>query len=983
MSRSCFREPNEILLAIVLLIPAFFLLRAAPCTGEDFPAIFNNEADKTAQPMNPEKAASTMMLPDGFKAKVFASEPDVRNPIAMAWDKRGRMWVAENYTYSDRSQHFDLSLRDRVIILHDTDGDGVADDRRVFTDNVQMLTSLEVGHGGVWLMCPPKMLFIPDANEDGIPDGPPKVVLDGFKVSKSNYHNFANGLRWGPDGWLYGRCGHSCPGNLGLPGTPEEQRVPIDGGMWRYHPKRQSVEVLCHGTVNPWGHDWDKNGELFYINTVIGHLWHVVPGAHFEESFGESLNPLVYERLDMIADHYHFDTAGTWQQSRDGAANSLGGGHAHIGMMIYQNDVWPATYRDRLFTLNMHGLRANVESIRRQGSGYVASHEPDFLISKDPFFRGIEINVGPDGQAYILDWSDTGECHDHTGVHRTSGRIFKIEYRGSKTSAIPFTKPRCMAGQGGLPKIWRAYQDGTLEVNELISLLSHSDEHIRVWGIRLLTDHWPLDTIHGPLPNVSYPDSPDVTRALMQAARRDDSGLVHLALASTLQRIPVDRRSELALELVRHARYAGDRNLPAMVWFGLMPLVEQRPRDLVEIARECLWPKTLMWITRGIASQSDEHPEYLDALLAAACEFPQQLQESVLAGMSQEFNGWLRVSKPKNWAKFSRGQVAKANSDSVRQLNVLFGDGRDVDELRNMVLDKKLRVKNRQAALETLIRAKPADLRNICEQVLDQRDLNAVAAKGLSTFDDPAVGRRMASMYRRFHVKDRPGLIEILVSRANFAEALLNQMRAEKNPIPAGDLSAFHARQILSFKKKRLSDKLAKVWGTIRDSPIDRQQLIDQWKTRLTPVALAGAQLGQGRLLFKKTCSQCHRLYGDGERVGPDLTGAQRSSLDYLLTNILDPNAAVGKDYRMTTVLLKDGRQLNGLVVTKNQKVVVLQTQNNQVTLSIEEISDISETQLSSMPQGLLTNLSADDVRNLVGYLMHSTQVPLPKESNR
>ena len=183
-------------------------------------------------------------LPKGFTAQIFAAEPDVMNPIAMDWDHRGRMWVAENFTYAERSKRFDLALRDRVIILQDKDGDGVAETRKVFLDNVQMLTSVAVGRGGVWLMCPPQVLFVPDADGDDVPDGPPVVVLDGFTVADANYHNFANGLRWGPDGWLYGRCGHSCPGRIGVPGTPDEKRVPLEGGIWRFQPERKVVEAL-------------------------------------------------------------------------------------------------------------------------------------------------------------------------------------------------------------------------------------------------------------------------------------------------------------------------------------------------------------------------------------------------------------------------------------------------------------------------------------------------------------------------------------------------------------------------------------------------------------------------------------------------------------------------------------------------------------------------------------------------------------------
>src|SRR6266849_609884 len=233
------------------------LLTVSSLAASEFPTPYNTEPDKS-EPMPASEAAAKKKLPPGFKATVLAAEPDVQTPNAMAWDGRGRLWVAENYTYAERGMKFDLHLRDRVLIFEDKDGDGRFDSRRVFTDEVQMLTSIEVGHGGVWLMCPPRLIFIPDRDSDDVPDGAPEVVLDGFTVPSENYHNFANGLRFGPDGWLYGRCGASSPGDIGVPGTPEEKRVPMRGTMWRYHPQRKVVEALSSGTTNPWGHDWNE-----------------------------------------------------------------------------------------------------------------------------------------------------------------------------------------------------------------------------------------------------------------------------------------------------------------------------------------------------------------------------------------------------------------------------------------------------------------------------------------------------------------------------------------------------------------------------------------------------------------------------------------------------------------------------------------------------------------------------------------------------
>ena len=945
---------------------------------DDFPTIVNNEADTDAEPMPASESAATMRLPSGFQAKVFASEPQVQNPIAMAWDTAGRLWVAENYTYSDRSQHFDLSMRDRVITLRDTDGDGHADERHVFTDKVQMLTSVEVGHGGVWLMCPPQLLFIPDRDANGVPDGPPQVMLDGFTVARSNYHNFANGLRWGPDGWLYGRCGHSCPGRLGTPGTPDSHRIPIDGGIWRYHPKRRTVEVLCHGTVNPWGHDWDEHGELFFVNTVIGHLWHLMPGAHFKESFGESANPLIFERLDMIADHYHYDRTGTWHQSRAGAANSLGGGHAHMGTMIYQGNAWPEPYRGKLFTLNMHGLRANVESVVRQGCGYVASHEPDFLISKDPFFRGLDISSGPDGQVYMIDWSDTGECHDHTGVHRTSGRIYKIEFSGTESDVASFSKPMCLSGDGLLPKIWKGFQSGELEQADLFEYLNDNDEHVRVAALRLLTDHWPFDTVRGPLKHFEYPDEPQTLAKLTQLASGDPSGLVQLALASTLQRLPIQQRPQLAAKLLQQERFAGDRSFPSMVWYGLTPLVEEAPDVLARLAVNCRLPTTMRWMARALAANSKSHPQSFDRLLASALRFDKSMQESVLRGIEAAFEGWLDADKPEHWSEFESCAAAKENPELVRKLSLLFGNQRALDEMREIVHDPKRSLKTRQSALESLIRKRPDDLRNICESLLDQRELNATAAHGLSLFDQGDVGTILAEKYFRFHPKDRPTVIEILVSRVSFANALLDQMEHSERPIPRQDISAYQARQIIAFDHQSLSEKLTRTWGSIRKTPLYRKEAMDHWKTRLTPEILSNADLSKGRMLFNKTCSQCHQLYGEGHKIGPDLTGSQRSSLDYLLTNILDPSSVVGKDYRMSIVLTADGRVLNGLVVAENDHTLVMQLQNSKVTLSRDDLVEQKITSLSPMPEGLFNALDENSVRDLIAYLMSPVQVTLP-----
>ncbi len=907
-----------------ILISLFIVSSAL---AADFPALYNSEPGNPS-PMSPQDALKALKLPEGFKATLFAAEPDVQNPIGMAWDAKGRMWVAENYTYAERAKRFDLGLKDRVIILEDKDWDGKAETRKIFTEDVQMLTSVEVGRGGVWLMCPPQVLFIPDRNNDDIPDGEPEVVLDGFTVAQANYHNFANGLRFGPDGWLYGRCGHSCPGKLGIPGTPEEQRVPMKGGIWRYHPEKKIVEVLTHGTTNPWGHDWDQNGEMFFINTVTGHLWHLIHGAHLVDS--NTPNPLIYEKLDTIADHYHYDRTGNWGDSRDGKANAFGGGHAHIGMMIYQADQWPEKYRNKLFTLNMHGRRANVERLERNGSGYVGKHEPDVFLSDDPWFRGIEISTGPDGSGFILDWSDTGECHESTGVHRTSGRIFRISYGESKKPEKPFTwcKPWPKADLNG-------------------------DEHARALAIRELVQFSPIDAITGPLPHAKYPElSFDPARM----AANEKSAFVRLQLASVLQRLPLEKRPALAIALLSHAEDANDPLLPHMVWFGISPL---KADSLLQIAETGSWPKVTRWIARKLATQ----PEALKELLAV------NSSDDVLEGMTEAFKGIRKAPKPANWDKV----VSTSKSLLIRDLSILFGDGRALDDVKQLALDAKADIQAREAALKTLIEARPDDLRTICTQLIEVRTLNTTAARGLALFDDPEIGKQLAKNYRKF----APGIIDTLVSRPAFAKAMLSEMAAGK--IPRADLSAFHARQIRSFNDEALTKQLTEAWGELRESAADKKQLIEKVKAQLTPNSLAKANLSQGRMLFTAVCGACHVMYGQGGKIGLDLTGSGRSNIDYLLENIADPSGVVSADFRMSLLTHKDGRTLSGVIAESNDRTLTLRTVTETLTLDRADITKQETSPLSMMPEGLLLALQPDMVRDLIAYLMHPVQVAMPK----
>jgi len=998
---------------LLLLLP-FSTLAAEP-----FPAPINSEK-VPGEPLPPAEAAASLRVPDGFHVSVFAAEPEVRNPIACSWDTTGRLWIAENYTFDKLpGKQLDTRHRDRVLIFADPDNDGKADKPIVFTDQLSNLTSIEWATDGLWLMCPPRLLFIPDRNRDDLPDGPAETILDGFTVPPANHHNFANGLRWGPDGWLYGRCGASAPGEVGLPGAPDDHRVPLRGAIWRYHPQRQIFEALNSGTTNPWGHDWDEHGELFFINTVNGHLWHSITGARYIRPHTIDPNPYSYEHLDMHADHWHFDTKGDWTKSRDGAANQFGGGHAHVGMMIYQGQNWPEQYRGHLFTLNFHGKRANQEILERQGSGYVAKHGEDLLLSGDPFFRGIDLTTGPDGAVYLLDWSDTGECHEDTGVHRTSGRIFKITHgqqipplatqedleleevthgqsmggwhsrlgrqelltRKDRLQSVTYLNkllaPSNPASQR-LNALWTLHQLNTLSTDDLTALLADQDEHLRVWAIRLLIDTLPLDNIFG-----HRHDAPESTKLaesllphLTALAKNDSSALVRLTLASTLQRLPYQLRATLAKPLAAHPEDADDHNLPLMIWYGINPLATDHPNQLADIATTCRLPKVRRFIARRLAEDIAARPEPLNLLLQTNTTAPPEAKADLLRGMIEAFAAAHKIAEPPAWKSFA--ETNPELEEDIRSLNVLFGDGRALSEVRALALSGNNPLDLRKSALRTLIKQKPDDLRKLCEDLLDTRFLNTVALQGLRQFDDPAIADRILDRFGAFHPSEYQEVLETLVARPTFARVLLQRIAAGK--FPRQHLTPYHARQIQAFNNDELTALLATTWGSLNDSPAEKTAFITQLKQDLSPAALAAADLSAGRGTFEAACATCHTLYGQGGKIGPDLTGGGRHDLHYLLENIITPSAVVTADFQLTVLKLQDGRTLTGVIRSRNKQKITLQTLTAEETIPAAEITENTKLPASLMPDGLLEALPPNQRRNLLAYLMSPTQVaPRPE----
>lgn len=973
-------------------------------------------AEEPDAPLPPEATPGKMTLPPGFQASLFAGEPDLVQPIALTFDDRGRMWVVECLSYPEWNRDANAGGHDRVVIFEDRDGDGRFDERKVFWDQGSNLSGLEIGFGGVWLCSTPNLVFVPDADGDDVPDGKPQIVLDGWDLNAK--HNVFNGLAWGPDGWLYGCNGILSNSKVGKPGAPDGERTEINCGVWRYHPTRQLHEAVAHGTTNPWGLDFDELGQMFITNCVIQHLWHVVPGAHFQRMFGQDMNPYSYRLMESCADHIHWG-GGHWTTSRGGKAehDKPGGGHAHSGAMVYLGDNWPDEYRNGLFTCNIHGSRVNHDIFERVKSGYVAHHGEDVLQVPDPWFRGLVVKYGPDGGVYVADWSDNGECHDYEDVHRTSGRIYKIVYGKTKafagnlselndaklvelqlhknewqaSHARRILQERAAAGKlaegtrGALwellskqPEVtrklralWALHATGGLQEDEVLRLVDQDEEYLRGWAIRLAVEARKL--------------SPALLARFESLSQQDPSPVVRLHLASAMQRLPVEQRWKLAAGLLKHGEDADDVNLTLMIWYAVEPLVAADPVQALALAHQAEIPLVRQFLARRAASGipadvAQQLPTALDPLMhALKAASDDEVRKDLLSGVLEALEGRRRVLAPQAWSAVYASLTASQARDVREQATLLalvFGDQKAYASMRKATMDAGLPQAERRKALEALVQQKDNAARGLAEKLMAEPAMRGAALRALAAFGDEAVPAVILRHYEALSDADRADAVLTLASRPAFALALLSAI--EKEQVPRRDVSAFTVRQLQSMNDAQVNERLAKVWGEVRAPSRDKAAVIGKYKASFGADGLKAANRSTGRGLFVRHCGACHKLFGEGGQVGPELTGAQRTNLDYLLENLVDPSALVGKDYQMTVVQTDDGRVINGIIVQEDAEVVAIQTQNERLLLPVSEIEARERSALSLMPEGLLDKLSRAELRDLVGYLSGSDQAPLP-----
>jgi putative membrane-bound dehydrogenase-like protein len=974
-----------------------------------------------------------MRVPDGFRVSLVAAEPDVSQPIGMAIDTLGRLWVAECHSYPKWGQRSE----DKVLIFSDNDGDGLPETRTVFAEGLSNLSGIEVGLGGVWLMCLPDLLFIADEDSDGKPDGPSTVVLDGWDAHPELAHHAANHLMFGPDGWLYGCEGCSATSLVGVPGTTPDERLLVDAAIWRVHPQSKAFEIVASGTGNPWGIDFNANGELFASNNVLAHLWHLLPGGRYEswkstgreQDNGELRKWESFELMTACTDHNHWQGVDDWNVDPE-KTRAAGGGHSHAGLMIYQGDNFPAEYAGVACMCNVHGNSVVFDVLDQSKAEIVAHHGGKLLEANDRAFRAVDLKYGPDGSVFVCDWNFKGECHgsDDDAVQPT-GRIYRLAYGSPQAVQVDLGKlddealialhdhknewfvrrarlvlqHRAQLGKLDvrtlarlserardssqlatlrLRSLWtwhavRGAMGGDHEADLCTQLLTDPSPEIRAWAVRLKTEQHPV--------------SPETLAEFVHLAREDDSPQVERELISALDKLEPGPRLELAVAVLGRVTDKQPRNWHRLAWYGLEPLVASRPLHVVELdgtlqssflTQSIAHRLAEKWVTQAHRSELTAAFDQLLGQLPAATE---AWQTATLRGLCDGLRS-NRRRPPEAWKqaqeKLSAG-ASTAQRDLMSSISVQFGDPAEQEKLIELARNPSRSTADRLRALAACL-ARPNEkvsalVWQMCYSTDPQLSRAGILALGTCNLNP----EELWVGYAKLRPEQQQALIEVAAGTPHYAKRFLDQL--ESGRIPISDVRAEVARQLFSLNDSSVSERLGRLWGDSAAADTDTQAEIERLAHLATPDAMSRADKTHGRALFGRLCAQCHLLFGEGRSLGPDLTGMQRDDPQRLIVDITNPNARVARQFQVTLVETDDGRVVTGMLQDENERQIVIRTVNDTVPIETSKIVNRKLMTESLMPRGLLRQLSDSDIQDLFSFLMsrskpdHSLQSEKPK----
>jgi putative membrane-bound dehydrogenase-like protein len=955
-----------------------------------------------AQGFSPGEAVQRMHVPPGFRVQLVACEPELRQPVTMSFDDRGRLWVIQYLQYPHpaglKPVKVDQYLRtvydqipepppkgprgaDKITIFEDTHGDGRFRKVKDFVTGLNLASGMALGRGGVYVAQPPYLLFYPDRNGDDIPDGDPEVLLSGFGMQDA--HAFPNSLQWGPDGWLYGAQGSTVTSHI--------RGITFQQGIWRYHPITKEFELFAEGGGNTWGLDFDAHGNAI-AGTNFGNVicLHQVQGAYYVKNFskhGELQNPYAFGYFDHVP------------------YKGFKGGHVTCGGILYGGGTFPTEFDQAYIAANPLANAIYWHRLEPKGSSFTAHFGGDLLLGNDTWFRPVDLLVGPDGSLFVADWYDKRINHVDPvdNWDRSNGRIYRIEALGTKPviglclsklssaelvgllshrndwfvrearrilserrdpAVIPLLRHMLLTHQDALAlqALWALYVSGGFDDSLAEKLLSHANVDVRTWTVRLLGDAKKV--------------SADIRTRLLALARTEPSCVVRSQLACTCKRLPGRDAVPIIRELLQHAADADDPHIPLLLWWAVEDkAVSDRDAVLQLLASPAAWQNRLLRQCiverlgrRYMAAGTDVDLQTCARLLAMA-PGPAET-DLVLRGMERALEGRKLTSIPNVLEKELSGLWSRHEpSLTLTRLGLRLNHPQAYERALQLITDSQRSVSERTRLIEILGQIGNPTAVPTLLNLLGESEPIAVRMAVLSAlqpFPDRAIADAVLAQYPQMPPRLRSRAQTLLCSRTVSTRAFLDAVnRGRINP---KEVPFDQVRHILLHNDPDIRRQAEKHWGQVgQEPPGERRARINSVKH------MFGTGKGdpqKGRPLFQSKCATCHTLFGEGARIGPDLTGTDRRDQDFLVTSVVDPSAVIRNEYVAYVVATTNGRILNGLVTDATPKTVTLvDSKNERTTLARQDIEEMKPSPQSLMPEKLLDDLDEQQIRDLFAYL--------------
>jgi putative heme-binding domain-containing protein len=993
----------------------------------DLPVPAAPQARDSDGPLSPAASLAAFTVAHDLQIELVLAEPIVRQPVFCNFDERGRLWVVQYLQYPfpaglkmlsrddvwraryDRvppppPHHF--RGEDKITIHEDTDGDGTFDRHKSFIEGLNIVTAVERGRGGVWVLNPPYLLFYPDRDQDDVPDADPEVRLSGFGLEDT--HSVANSLRWGPDGWLYGAHGSTVVANIlchDADGRPLNARPIYAQGqhIWRYHPERRVFEVFAEGGGNAFGVEIDAKGRLFSgHNGGNTRGFHYLQGAYLQKGFekhGPLSNPYAFGYFPPMPHH----DAERFTHN----------------FILYDGGALPARYAGKLFGVEPLQGRVVLSELEPDGSTF-RTRDLDYPVTTtDAWFKPVDIKLGPDGAIYLCDWYDRQVNHyrNHEGqIDKSNGRLYRLKAKGAKpeppvdlsqlssaqlveelrhpnkwrrqtalrlladqrdgTLAPPLLRQaRESTGQRALESLWALHLVGGFEESTAAELLDHPDPHVRAWTARLLGDSNTVSSV--------------LAAKLADVARREPNVEVRAQLACTAKRLPAHAAWPLVRALLAHHEDTADPRLPLLLWWaieakagadreGVVNLFQDRAAWDLPLVKEHLLERVM----RRFA-QAGAHDDLLTCAALLRLAPTQEHAAKLLIGFEAAFKGRSVAGLPEELLE----ALAPFGGLSLA-LDVRRGDPAAIEHALAIVTDESADRDQRLHLLEVLgeVRAPqcvPVLLRLLqspmaaatrpgAETALrtPHAALQQAALVALQPYEDEKIGREVLAAWPSLGVEARTAAFTLLASRPAWAQALLEAVdsgQIAKSLVPQDTLA-----KLARYRQPRVAELFAKHFSQTRLPTRDEMQARIARVREVLHAGVGNPYAGQP--LFATLCGACHTLFGQGGRIGPDLTAFQRDDLDTLLLSVVNPNAEIREGYENYYVTTKDERTLSGFLVERDDHRLVLRgLDGTNLTLQQEDIAEFKPAGLSLMPEGLLDALDDQQIRDLFAYL-RSTQ---------